>query len=266
MWQSDIRMEQVVEFQELIENKLQELFHTSSDSTLAPLQEMASYLLFAPAKRIRPLLVLVVADLFGVSPEVAVQPACALELIHTYSLIHDDLPCMDNDDMRRGKPSMHKVYGEATALLIGDFLLTHAFSVITQAPHLTSLQKNALIEILAKNAGGAGMVGGQWLELRNPTQRKEIYLKKTAALFVAAFQMGAVLATLPSTTYTVLTELGQQYGYLFQLIDDIEDNDYPESRESALLEIAHLEKEIGQLLNQIPPSPLLSALLEKVRR
>ena len=114
-----------------------------------PLQISARYSLSPPAKHLRPLLVLAVAASYGISPDTAIEPACAIEMVHTYSLIHDDLPCMDNDDLRRGKPTLHKVVPEWQALLTGDYLLTYAFEVVAAAPHLTDGQKIALIRTLS---------------------------------------------------------------------------------------------------------------------
>src|SRR3990167_4636293 len=134
---------------EKIEARLRELI-PSRDETIF---EAARYSLLSSGKRLRPLLTLATASTFGVDPLLALDPACAIEMIHTYSLIHDDLPCMDNDDLRRGKPTLHKVYGDAMALLTGDYLLTFAFEVIAQAPFLTDGQKLQMVQVLSHRIG-----------------------------------------------------------------------------------------------------------------
>ena len=145
---------------ETIEKRLRELI-PARDETIF---EAARYSLLAKGKRLRPLLTLGAAAVFGVDPYTAVDPACAIEMIHTYSLIHDDLPCMDNDDLRRGKPALHKVYGDAMALLAGDYLLTYAFEVIANC-NLGREQKVQIIKTIAKRSGAPGMIGGQALDI-----------------------------------------------------------------------------------------------------
>ena len=152
--------------------------------------EACRYSLMAGGKRIRPMLLLEFYRLCGGKPEEALPFACGLEMIHTYSLIHDDLPCMDNDDLRRGKPTCHKVYGEATALLAGDGLLTRAFELVANAPGILPLRKCYAVAILAEAAGAPGMIGGQQMDLAS--EGKEIsyetmvaiHEKKTCALLI----------------------------------------------------------------------------------
>ncbi|NGX54338.1 MAG: hypothetical protein K1000chlam4_01064, partial [Chlamydiae bacterium] len=196
------------------------------DGPRSSLYEAARYSLLAPAKRIRPRIVIATAKMYGIPEEVSLAPACALEMIHTYSLIHDDLPCMDDDDFRRGKPSLHKAFSESHAVLAGDFLLTYAFETIARSPGLLPEQKVALTATLAKSAGGEGMVGGQVMDLHsNLDSLEEIHLRKTATLFRSAAQCGGILGNVSSETYDTLTNFGSNFGLLFQILDDIHDRD-----------------------------------------
>jgi geranylgeranyl diphosphate synthase, type II len=120
----------------------------------------ARYSLLSPGKRMRPLLAIATAEIYDIPQEQVLIPACALEMVHTYSLIHDDLPCMDDDDLRRGRPTLHKVYGEGQAVLAGDFLLTYAFEVLSSLPFLSAEQKIDLVRCLSSHAGSEGMIGG----------------------------------------------------------------------------------------------------------
>ena len=182
-------------------------------------------------KRIRPVLLLESCRLCGGEIEEALPFACALEMIHTYSLIHDDLPCMDDDDLRRGQPSCHKKFGEATALLAGDALLTLAFGVCAKSALAKNAPDRALraVALLAENAGALGMIGGQEIDLAS--EGKQISLetlrtmdaKKTGALIKAACQIGAVLAGCSDTQIAALTEYAEHLGQAFQIVDDILD-------------------------------------------
>ncbi len=221
-----------------LENQLEALLSPTRFPS-GKLGEAARYALFGGGKRIRPRLVLAMAQGYGVPLERALQPACALELIHTYSLIHDDLPCMDNDDFRRGKPSLHKAYSEAHALLTGDFLLTYAFQVILESPHLTEAQKNSLVHTLAIRAGAQGMIGGQEGDLfftgKSLTweQLEKIHCNKTAALFSAALEFGGILAN--SSEIPLLAQIGKLLGLFFQIADDLTDtSDVAQEKPSAL--------------------------------
>lgn len=195
----------------------------------ASLFEAARYSLLSSAKRLRPLLTLAVAETYGVSSKEAVNAACALELIHTYSLIHDDLPCMDDDDFRRGRPTLHKVFGESTALLAGDYLLTRAFEVIAKDPHLTSDKKVELIQILSERSGGDGMIGGQVMDLEAekvspPLSLLEvIHAKKTGCMILAAVEFGACMAGAPAEERAHLEAYAKEVGIAFQIIDDVLD-------------------------------------------
>ena len=174
------------------------------------LYEAMQYSLLAGGKRIRPILVLEFCRLCGGEWKEALPFAAAVEMIHTYSLIHDDLPCMDNDDLRRGKPTCHKVYGEATALLAGDGLLTRAFELVANAPGILPLRKCMAVAILAEAAGAPGMIGGQQMDLA--AEGKEItyetmvaiHEKKTCALLIAACKLGALAALVTVISYSAL--------------------------------------------------------------
>jgi geranylgeranyl diphosphate synthase type II len=190
------------------------------------------YSLEAGGKRLRPTLVLLFSKLYGGSIEKALPFAAAIEMIHTYSLIHDDLPCMDDDDLRRGKPSNHSVFGEDIALLAGDALLTLAFSVVLsdKAISLVGAEKAAKCgKILSECAGMTGMVGGQVIDLISEDKIvplevvEEMHLKKTGALIKAACMMGAVIADCDDKTLLLAQQYGVYLGLAFQIKDDILD-------------------------------------------
>lgn len=200
----------------LIDETLQQLIPKSGEH----LFEMAQYSLEG-GKRLRPMLTLAVAEAFGTPLERAIQPACAIELVHTYSLIHDDLPCMDDDDERRGKPTLHKAYPESHAVLTGDYLLTFAFEVIATSPHISSGEKVELIHILSHRSGEKGMIGGQLLDISGDCSL-EMAQKKTGALIEAALEFGAVVS---GFELAPLQLIGTHLGLAFQIIDDLLDED-----------------------------------------
>lgn len=190
------------------------------------------YSLEAGGKRIRPLLVLLFAKACGSEESVALPFAAAVEMIHTYSLIHDDLPCMDDDDLRRGKPSNHKVFGEDIALLAGDALLTNAFATALgdRAISLVGADKAAkCAKVLADCVGMTGMVGGQVIDLASEGKSvsinviKEMHLKKTSCLIKAACIMGVIAAGGDETTVSFAEKYGISLGLAFQIMDDILD-------------------------------------------
>ena len=187
------------------------------------------YSLLSGGKRIRPILLLEFYKLCGGENQNALNFAAAIEMIHTYSLIHDDLPCMDNDDMRRGKPSCHKAFGEDTALLAGDGLLTLAFSVAANTEGIDYGRISRAIGILADKAGVCGMIGGQVMDLRfektgaEPDELKEMYLKKTSCLLEAAAMCGCVLAGADDGAVQRASEYAKSVGLAVQIIDDILD-------------------------------------------
>lgn len=189
--------------------------------------EAARYSLLGGGKRIRPLLALATAESLGTDWKKALTAACAIELIHTYSMIHDDLPCMDDDDFRRGKPSLHKQYDEGIATLAGDFLLTHAFQVLAAEQDLEPLQKVKLIQALSENSGGHGMIAGQILDLAGQelslVQLKNMHLRKTGKLIAASLEIGAIVASTSDDTQKQLKTFGEEIGLAFQIVDDILD-------------------------------------------
>ncbi len=193
------------------------------------LKEAQDYSLMAGGKRIRPALVIEVCRMLGGDVKDALPLACAIEMIHTYSLIHDDLPCMDNDDLRRGKPTSHKVYGEATAILAGDGLLTDAFLLAASHPKADVAQR--AVRVLAGAAGSMGMVGGQVMDLEGETRQLswdellQLHAQKTGALICAAVQLGAIAAgeAEDSPVWRALTTYAHRIGLAFQVIDDVLD-------------------------------------------
>ncbi len=184
------------------------------------LLEAMRYSVFPGGKRFRPLLVLSACEAVGGDPSGALPIACAIELIHNYSLIHDDLPCMDNDDFRRGKPSSHKKFGCGVALLAGDALLTYAFEILGK--WLTGdLLKRVLLEI-ACASGPAGMVGGQLLDITDG-KIEDIHSKKTMALIRASVRCGAIAGGASENELYLLTGYAERLGIAFQIVDDILD-------------------------------------------
>jgi len=201
----------------------------SEDNIPAEIFKAIRYSVFAGGKRIRPILCLAAVEAVGGDMAQAMPVACALELIHTYSLIHDDLPAMDNDDFRRGKPTSHKVFGEAIAILAGDALLTEAFVLLSRAEkvRLPAERRLAVIQIIAHAAGISGMVGGQTLDLlaENTTpdleELRDIHLRKTGALIVAAVKSGAIISSAREDKVQALAQYGKNIGLAFQIADDI---------------------------------------------
>lgn len=195
---------------------------------LAPLYEAMRYSANSGGKRLRPSLLLMTGQALGLRRETILPAACALEMIHTYSLIHDDLPAMDNDDLRRGKPTNHKVFGEALAILAGDGLLTLAFEVLTASP-LPAEQVVAMTRELAQAAGPLGMVGGQVadiLEEGKPVSEdlvQFIHERKTGALIRSAVVLPALAAEVSAETMARLITYGETIGLAFQIQDDILD-------------------------------------------
>lgn len=194
------------------------------------LTESMAYSLRAGGKRLRPSLFLLVAELYG-GDESALMPfAAGIEMIHTYSLIHDDLPAMDNDDYRRGKLTNHKVYGEAQAILAGDGLLTEAFAMMTSVcPAVPAERVVSAVNAAARLAGTGGMVFGQTLDVKNENvpvtlnQLKEIHAGKTGALIVLSLITAAILCGAEESDVSALTEYGYKLGLAFQITDDILD-------------------------------------------
>ena len=192
-------------------------------------RDAVRYSLLAGGKRIRPILTLAAGEVAGASARVILPFACALELVHTYSLVHDDLPAMDDDDLRRGRPTSHKVYGEGTAILVGDALLTEAFAVMARAGGVPPARVLAAIAELAEAAGEGGMVGGQARDLAAEGSApglavvKRIHALKTGALLRASVRVGGIVGGASRATLARLTTYGSAIGLAFQIADDILD-------------------------------------------
>lgn len=223
-----------MEFLEALEAKIVEVnkslhkYLEEKDSPQATIYKAMNYSLHAGGKRIRPVLALACAEVLEAETDKVMPFACAIEMIHTYSLIHDDLPCMDNDDLRRGKPTNHKVYGEAMALLAGDGLLTKAFeTALSFAGPAEDAVRGA--RILAQCAGAAGMVGGQCIDLDSEGKDVDLSLLremdqgKTVALISAACQMGCVAAGAGEAQLESARRYAEGVGMAFQIRDDILD-------------------------------------------
>lgn len=210
-----------------VENSLLSYLPDAKDGQYQVAEAM-KYSLINGGKRIRPVLALEFARACGGSRDDCLPLACALEYIHTYSLIHDDLPCMDNDDLRRGKPSCHKQFDEATALLAGDALLTHAFEIVSEAD-LSDDKKVMATSLLAQNSGVTGMIGGQVIDILfekgNPTLKDllTVYKLKTGALISAACLMGCISAGADSNQLAAASKFAYSLGIAFQIQDDILD-------------------------------------------
>ncbi|MGR3207302.1 polyprenyl synthetase family protein [Bacillus glycinifermentans] len=197
----------------------------------ATLKQSMLYSLEAGGKRLRPILVLALLHAYGKHEEDGIPVGCAVEMIHTYSLIHDDLPCMDDDDLRRGKPTNHKMYGEATAVLAGDALLTESFKMITThvSFNVPAEKRLRIVNELVSAAGAEGMVGGQILDMEaesKPVSLQElqsIHEGKTAKLLSFSVIAGAILADAPEEEIEKLREFGHHIGVGFQIRDDILD-------------------------------------------
>ncbi len=180
-------------------------------------------------KRIRPILVYLTAEALGADLTLADKPAAALELIHAYSLIHDDLPAMDDDDLRRGKPSCHKQFDEATAILAGDALQALAFQIIVEADKLSATIKVALVSEMARAAGLEGMVAGQVLDLSHENNNIDLealeymHRLKTGALITSSVRFGGLVADANETTLALISDYGNALGLAFQIRDDILD-------------------------------------------
>ena len=189
--------------------------------------EAIRYSILAGGKRIRPVLTLEFARLGGIDWHLALPYACALELVHNYSLIHDDLPCMDDDDLRRGKPTNHKVYGETLAVLAGDALQPEAFRLIAQAPGLSAQSRIEAVEVLAKASGADGMVGGQVLDTVCRVEDEEhltlLHNLKTGAMIAGAAELGCVAAEMSAENREQAVAFARLLGLAFQIRDDMLD-------------------------------------------
>jgi geranylgeranyl diphosphate synthase type II len=214
--------------QSLIESALQASSEFSPECP-RKLQEAIRYSLLTPGKRLRPMLVMLAAEACGGSAEAAVPAACAVEMIHTYSLIHDDLPSMDDDDMRRGRPTLHKLFGEGVAILAGDALLALAFEVLARDIRPAEVAA-ACCATLAKAAGATALVGGQVDDISQEVKSgsrdllDSIHNRKTGALFLASLRLGALVADASHVQQQALDEFGSHLGLAFQITDDLLDH------------------------------------------
>lgn len=213
---------------DLINQQLNEIY-TENMALNKDLAKAMNYSLMAGGKRLRPILIMAAADALGVDGEKFLRLSTSIEFIHTYSLIHDDLPAMDNDDYRRGKLTNHKVFGEALAILAGDALLTMAFEIIATDKNVDAETKVKIITEMSKAAGAEGMVGGQVIDMQSENKKidiqtlKQMHAAKTGALFCAAIRSGAILAGADEKQLANLTEYARQFGLAFQITDDILD-------------------------------------------
>lgn len=212
-------------YQAAIEQYLEGLF--STDKPYGRLQEAMRYSLLSGGKRIRPVLTLELARLGGIDWHLALPYACALELVHTYSLIHDDLPCMDDDDLRRGKPTCHKAYGETLAVLAGDALQPEAFRLIAEAPCMSAESRVEAIRVLSHAAGADGMVAGQVIDtLCGVSTQQELtgmYRLKTGVMISAAAELGCVASGMPAAMRQQAIAFADELGLAFQIRDDMLD-------------------------------------------
>ncbi len=229
---NDVLVNQKINERILLINKALDQSLPTTDHTPAIIHEAMRYSVNAGGKRLRPLLVLASAEAVGGDYLKAIQAACAIELIHTYSLIHDDLPSMDDDDYRRGKPTSHKVYGESIAILAGDALLTLAFELLTEVEKSANLSGATIAKIIreiACAAGSRGMIGGQVMDILSENKvvdehtLKYIHSHKTGALFKASVRIGALIGGASETELKNLTEFAEKFGVAFQITDDILD-------------------------------------------
>jgi len=227
-----------MEFKKYLENKKNIIdkaldeYLPSEEKSPSIVHKAMRYSVFGGGKRIRPILTLVTAELFGKDSESVIKAACGIELIHTFSLIHDDLPSIDNDDFRRGKPSNHKVFGEAIALLAGDALLVSGFDLIIKNSEVKEIKKQSILKIIKETSfytGTENMLGGQVedVTLKNEDVTKEdlinLYMKKTAALICLSIRAGAILSGANQRQLKALTKYGKNIGLAFQIVDDMLD-------------------------------------------
>jgi geranylgeranyl diphosphate synthase, type II len=227
-WKMNIKT-YLKEKKELVDSFLESYFDISF--VPAVLNSAMGYSLFAGGKRIRPILALASYEACGGIAEEILPYAVALEFVHTYSLIHDDLPAMDNDDLRRGKPTNHKVFGEGIAILAGDALLTEAFYLLSNHTHRTSRIAHRsvlwMIREIAMASGAHGMVGGQAEDILSENKTLDsdslsfIHAHKTGALITASVRMGGILANAKKKTLHALTQYGENIGLAFQIVDDV---------------------------------------------
>jgi geranylgeranyl diphosphate synthase, type II len=224
-----------------VDQRLKDLLPPAGQPDPLSLNEAMSYAVLAGGKRIRPCLTIAICEALGGKPELALDSACALEFVHSYSLVHDDLPAMDDDELRRGQPTCHIKYGQATAILVGDALLTLAFEVLANSTRPGRPQLHLSIVELAKAAGARGMVGGQAIDMAIKDKAglkldalEQCHRLKTAALFSAAATLGALAAGATEEKIASASKYGMDLGLAFQHADDLRDEEFIELREQAL--------------------------------
>ncbi len=208
----------------LLQKNLQALARGGTPKKLAT---ALKYVVLGGGKRVRPILVYAIGEAYGVNPKLLDAPACAIEMIHAFSLVHDDLPAMDNDNLRHGKPTCHLAFDEATAILVGDVLAIRAFQILTVDQTLSATKKILMNNILAEASGPHGMAGGQYLDLHlmgttpSKNQLKKMYLLKTGALISAAVKLGGIAADINQRKLKLLEQFALNLGLAFQIQDDI---------------------------------------------
>jgi geranylgeranyl diphosphate synthase type II len=218
------------ERRQLIDEALESLL-PAAEGPAAKLNESMRYAVMAGGKRLRPIIAISCCEAAGGKSGIVIEPAAALELIHTYSLIHDDLPAMDDDDLRRGRPTTHRVYGEAEAILAGDALLTLAFEILGSRPQGERLEgrRSECVAVAARRSGASGMVGGQMADLEAEGRDVDIdalrwiHLHKTGALIAASAEIGAIHAGADGPLRSAFSRFGESIGLAFQVADDILD-------------------------------------------
>lgn len=230
----DIEMfiSQLQQKKEYVESCLDKIL-TAEDVFPPLIHQAMRYAVFNGGKRLRPIMALEGGKLAGATGTALDNLACALEMIHSYSLVHDDLPAMDDDDLRRGKPTCHKVFGEANAILAGDALLTGAFCLLARTSALPGVNAQKLLQVIteiAEAAGSEGMIGGQVIDLNSEYQNEQNSLEmlhslKTGALFTTSLRSGAILGGMDADGLTALTDYARHFGLAFQITDDILDVD-----------------------------------------
>lgn len=225
-------LERYLEGRRLLVDEALERYLPGAGDPPKEIHEAVRYSIFAGGKRLRPILVLAAAEAAGGQAEQALGAAAAFEMIHTYSLIHDDLPAMDDDDFRRGRPTCHKVYGEAMAILAGDALLTQAFILLSAEPETPDSDPVARLRVIheiAEAAGSKGMVGGQVVDMLHEDREVDLqtlqylHAHKTGALIRGCLRVGGILASAGPEQLDALTQYGERIGLAFQIVDDILD-------------------------------------------
>ncbi|MGK4017236.1 polyprenyl synthetase family protein [Weissella paramesenteroides] len=253
-----------MQFKEFSTNIVPQIEHTlenelAKSASVAELQEAMRYAVMAGGKRLRPMLSLAVIQTYGLPVNEYLKVASAIELIHTYSLIHDDLPAMDDDELRRGKPTTHRAFGEDTAILAGDALQPLTFEWLTDLDQpLNDAQRVQLVIAMAQAAGGAGMVAGQVLDIEamktsavTLAETQAIHYHKTGALIAYALQAGAIMANANEDIQNILHDFGMAYGLAFQIKDDIDDYQAGKIESQAYPTILGLSETVVALQKQV---------------